>query len=442
MERIVNIYKSVFTIVLMFAGAAFAHAQNVVFSAAASAAKMGIQDQIQVQYTIKDAQNLQTLSPKEEIKNDFHIVGGPYQSQGSQITVNNGQMVQSFSITITYVLQPKRKGKLTIPAAIATASDGETYQSNSVPIEVVDGSLAQQQQQRQRRYDPFADDPFEAILRQRQQMMQQQQQRRQQQQQQPAEDAKVDLDKDLFIKVVVDKSRVHVGEQITASYKLYARLPMNVNISKLPSLNGFWTQDFDMPGNGKITPVEEVINGQRYQVFTLKKSALFPQQTGTLELDPAEAEGMARIVQKSRQRDPFFDDPFFSSFFMDDPFADEFFSRMAYKDVKVKLRSKPVKIQVDPLPEAGKPESFTNAVGNFTASSSIDKTDITTDDVATLKLVINGSGNIKLIEAPTLKLPNGLVAFDPVVVDTITGRTTTISGSKNYYLCHNATHSG
>ena len=175
MERIVNIYKSVFTIVLMFAGAVFAHAQNVVFSAAASAAKMGIQDQVQVQYTIKDAQNLQTLSPKEEIKNDFHIVGGPYQSQSSQVSNINGKLTQSFSITITYVLQPKRKGKLTIPAAIATASDGETYQSNSVPIEVVDGSLAQQQQQRQRRYDPFADDPFEAILRQRQQMMQQHQ---------------------------------------------------------------------------------------------------------------------------------------------------------------------------------------------------------------------------------------------------------------------------
>jgi hypothetical protein len=69
-------------------------------------------------------------------------------------------------------------------------------------------------------------------------------------------------------------------------------------------------------------------------------------------------------------------------------------------------------------------------VGNFTVTSSIDKTDITTDDVANLKLVINGSGNIKLIEAPVLKLPNGLIAYDPVVVDTITGRTTTISGSK------------
>ncbi len=420
-----NRYTSIYLLViLLLAGGGLLRAQEVVFSAVAGANKMGIQDQVQVQYTIKDLPNVQTLSPKPEITRDFHIVGGPYQSQGSSTTYINGRMTQSQSLTITYVLQPKKKGKLTIPAAIATDDKGQTYQSNSVPMEVVDGSLAQQQ--RQRSYDPFNDDPFEAIRQRQQQMMQQRQQR--QQQPEPA-NTKVNIDKDLFIKVVVDKNKVHVGEQITASYKLYARLPMNVNISKLPTLNGFWTQDFDLP-KGKVTPVEEVVNGQRYQVFTLKKSALFPQQTGTLELDPAEAEGVARIMQKSKQRDPFADDPFFNSFFMDDPFADEFFGRTSYQDVKVKLKSQPVKILVEALPEAGKPESFTNAVGSFTVTGSIDKTDITTDDVANLKLVINGSGNIKLIEAPVLKLPNGLVAYDPIVVDTITGRTTTISGSK------------
>lgn len=408
-------------------GVIHVRAQDVVFSAAASAGKIGIEDQVQVQYTIRDAQDLQSLGPKQEITNDFHIVGGPYQSSGTNVSVINGKMTQSQSLTVTYILQPKRKGKLTIPAAIARDAKGDSYQSNALTLEVVEGSLAQQRQQ-QRGYDPFSDDPFEAIMRQRQRQMQAMQQQRQQRQAEP-EPADVNLDKDLFIKVVVDKSKVYVGEQITASYKLYARLPMNVAISKLPSLNGFWTQDFDMPG-GKITPVEEIINGQRYQVFTLKKSALFPQQTGTLELDPAEAEGVARIVQKNRQRDPFFDDPFFNSFFMDDPFADEFFGRSAYRDVKVKLKSKPVKIEVLPVPEEGKPDSYTGAVGNFTVSSNIDKTEISTDDVANFKLIINGSGNIKLIEAPALKLPNGLTSYDPVVLDTITGRTTTISGSK------------
>lgn len=413
---------------LAIAGVFRAHAQDVVFSAAASAGKIGIEDQVQVQYTIRDAQDLQSLGPRQEITNDFHIVGGPYQSSGTNVSIVNGKMTQSQSLTVTYILQPKRKGKLTIPAAIARDAKGDSYQSNALSLEVVDGSLAQQRQQ-QRGYDPFSDDPFEAIMRQRQRQMQAMQQQRQQQPPAETEAANVNLDKDLFIKVVVDKSKVYVGEQITASYKLYARLPMNVAISKLPSLNGFWTQDFEMPG-GKITPVEEIINGQRYQVFTLKKSALFPQQTGTLELDPAEAEGVARIVQKTKQRDPFFDDPFFNSFFMDDPFADEFFGRTAYRDVKVKLKSKPVKIEVLPVPETGKPESYTGAVGNFTITTNLDKAEITTDDIANFKLIINGSGNIKLIEAPTLKLPNGLTAYDPVVLDTITGRTTTISGNK------------
>jgi len=55
---------------------------------------------------------------------------------------------------------------------------------------------------------------------------------------------------------------------------------------------------------------------------------------------------------------------------------------------------------------------------------------MTTDDVLTYKLTISGSGNFKLIQAPVLPLPNGLTTYDPQVIDTITGRTTTISGHK------------
>src|SRR5699024_5514613 len=66
-----------------------------------------------------------------------------------------------------------------------------------------------------------------------------------------------DVGKDIFIKVDVDRQQVKVGEQITAIYKLYARIPMQVAISKLPSLNGFWTSDFEIPKNQK--PTEEII---------------------------------------------------------------------------------------------------------------------------------------------------------------------------------------
>ncbi len=424
---------------LVLAGCTHALAQNVVFTAQASADKVGSQDQFQVTYTIQNAQDLQTLTPVN-INKDFNVLGGPFQSQSSQTYYTNGKVTQTVSLSISYVLQAKHTGNLTIPAAVAKDAQGHSYQSNSVNIQVVQGSLYADRRQQQQQQDPFGDgwdDPFAAMRQMQQRRMQalrQQQQRGQSQlQQQDAQPSKVDLDKDLFIRVTVDKSKVHVGEQITTSYKLYARIPMNVSISKLPSLNGFWTQDFDIPKTN-IKPTEEIIDGKKYQVFLLKKSALFPQQTGNLELDPAEADGVARIVQQVRQRNPFggfFDDDPFASLMMSDPFFnDDFFNTVSYKDVKVHLKSSPVKITVLPLPEEGKPADFGGAVGNFTMNGKLDKTDITTDDVLTYKLTITGSGNLKLFEAPSMSLPNGLSAFDPQITDTITGRTTTISGSK------------
>lgn len=417
-----------------------AQGQTGVFSANASASKIGQQDQLQVDYTLQDIENLRSIS-KPDFR-DFEVLGGPFSSQRSNVSIVGNKMVQSSSVTHTYILHPKKTGTLSIPPATAKDAAGHTYQSNAISVQVVSGSLAPQQSSRG--YDPFGDpfdDPFAAIARQRRQAYQQQQNQRQQQQGQ-AQAAQVadmnDVSKNLFIKVSVDKNKAHVGEQITASYKLYARIPMNVAISKLPSLNGFWIQDFDIP-KGNIPPGEEVIDGKKYQVFLLKKSALFPQQEGTQVLDAAEAEGTARIVQQVRQRNPFsnmFDsDPFFQQAFgslmMSDPFFnDDFFSSMAYKDVPVKLKSAPVKITVLPLPDKGKTEDYGGAVGNFTIDGKADKTSLSTDEALTFTVTISGSGNFKLIEAPKLKLPNGLNTYDPVVIDTITGRSTTISGSK------------
>ncbi len=428
---------SLFTVFFQLNG----FAQTAVFSASASASKIGEKDDLQVDYTIQNVQNLRTFN--QPSFKDFNVVqGSPFSQQSSNISIVGNKMVQTQSITYSYILQPKHTGTLHVPAASVKDADGNTYQSNSLTIEVVNGSLASRQRQSAQPFDPFDDDPFVAMMRQRQMMHQRQaapnaQKPSNQNKNVPLDEiVNEDISKDLFIKVNVDKQKAYVGEQITASYKLYARLPMNVGISKLPSLNGFWTQDFERP-NGNLPPTEEVINGKKYQVFLLKKSALFPQQSGVLILDPAEAEGTARIMQKIKQRNPFgdmFDDPFFQQFgslMMSDPFFnDDVFSTLAYKDIPVKLKSTPIKINVLPLPEKQKPASFGNAVGNFTIDAKVDKTKMTTDDVLTLNVTISGSGNIKLIEAPQIKLPNGLSTYDPQIIDTITGRTTTISGSK------------
>lgn len=437
-------WRYIIVLALAFGGACGALAQNVVFTAVAGSNKIGTKDQVQLQYTIRDAQNLQSVTNPSDA--DFIIVGGPYQSQSSSTQISNGHYVTSSAISLTYVLQPRREGTFTIPPVTARDAEGHAYQSNPVTIQVVPGTMQQQQPQRRpRAYDPFADadDDVMALMRQMQAMQQQQMQAMQQmqqgrrgqpqQQQQSQTEPPVNEDeikKDLFIRVAADRSKVHLGEQVTISYKLYSRIPMQMAISKLPSLNGFWTQDFDIPKQAK--PTEEVLDGKKYQVFLLKKSALFPQQTGTLELDPAEAKGMARIVQQVRRRMADLFDPFGNgTLMMNDPFFNNaFYNTMAYKDVPVHLRSTPVKITVTPLPEKDKPEHFSGAVGEFSVSSKIDKKQLTTDEVATLTFNITGSGNLKLIEAPALDLPNGLNTYDPVIIDTITGRSTTISGSK------------
>jgi hypothetical protein len=424
---------------LLIGGSGMVYGQNVVFTAVAGAAKIGIKDQVQVQYTIRDAQDLRTVTNPSDA--DFVIVGGPYQSQSSNTSISGNRMVTSQSVSLTYVLQPRREGTFTIPPITAKDGAGHAYQSNAVTIQVVAGSLAQQQQ-RGRSADPFGDeddDIFAAMRQMQQRYMQQMQaiqqqmqgqrgQQGQQEQDPPVNDA--ELKKDLFIKVVADKSKVRVGEQVTISYKLYSRLPMQMSISKLPTLNGFWAQDFDIPNQNK--PTEEVVNGKKYQVFLLKKSALFPTQTGSLELDPAEAKGVARIIQNVRRRMADMFDPFGAgTLMMNDPyFNNTYYNTQVYKDVPVHLQSAPLKITVTDLPEKGKTENFGGAVGNYSVTARIDKKELSTDDVATLILNINGSGNLKLIEAPKLNLPNGLATYDPVIIDTITGRSNTISGSK------------
>lgn len=412
-----------YTFICLLATFCYAHsfAQDVVFKATVSSKKVGIDDAFEIKYIIENVDNLNQISAVRDILKDFQIVGGPFQGQSTTAVNANGQIKYITNASLAYALKARRTGTLTIPAGVAIGGDGTQYRSNVVTIEVVKGSLRPRQQRQSQQARPS--NPYYGNRPQNQQPNNNQ------------EPEKIDLGKDLYLKVEVDKNKVYQGEQITASYKLFSRVPgYQFMISKLPSLNGFWTQDFIMPAQRNNKPTVEVIDGVQYHVLTLKKSALFPQQTGTLELDPTEVEGVARIIQRV-QRNPFGNDPqmqrMMQSMFMNDPrMYEDFFSQMVYRDIPVTLKSKSVKIRVLPLPDSTQPESYTGAVGNFDIQSSIDKTDVTTDDVITLKLDITGKGNIKIFNAPVLSLPNGLTAYDPQILDTITERKIHISGTK------------
>jgi hypothetical protein len=427
------------------------YAQEVVFTTVPAARKVGIQDPFEVQYVLRNVRNVETFSLPQ--MRDLQVLSGP--SQRTQYSEINGQ--RSVTLVLTYVFRPRKTGAVMIPGGIAI-SDGKTIKSNNVTIDVIPGSVMERQS-RGRQQDPFGDedpfadlfgdeDPFLAMQKQHQQMMQMLQRQMQQpnmphsmqpqqsQQQRPEVIERKDIGSNLFIKVDVDKRNVTKGEQITASYKLYTRLPMQVNLTKLPSLNGFWSQDFKIPQPPK--PIKEIYNGKEYQVFEIKRTALFPTQTGTLELDAAEAEGIARILKpkKIRQENPFRDDDFLNSFFgsmlMSDPdFNTDFMTSYDYEDVNVSFKSTPIKIQVNEIPSE-QPKSFDGAVGTYTIESTIDKTELTTDDVATITFRVSGSGNLKLIGTPVIRFPEDTDTFDPKINDTITNTNYIIAGYKTF----------
>ena len=312
---------------------------------------------------------------------NFDVLMGPSTSQSSSIQIINGKTTQSVSFSYIFILRAKKEGKFTIrPASIKV--NGKTYESNPLNIQVVKGQPQQQSS---------GNAP---------------QNNQQQQDEAPAGNISKD---NLFVRVAVDKTNVSKGEQILATVKLYIspNVPLNgFDEVKLPSYEGFWTKEIEVPSQVNFT--REVYNGKIYQVGVLKKTILFPQQIGTIRVDPFEITCLVR--QRVRQQQSFFDD-FFDN----------------YRVVKAKVTSDPVVINVKDLPN--KPANFNGAVGNFNFSGTLDKNRVKSNEAITLKLTVTGSGNLSLINPPKLELPQDFEAYEPKTSDRVTASDNGLSGS-------------
>ncbi len=311
---------------------------------------------------------------------NFDVLVGPSTSQSSSFQMINGKTTQSVNFSYIFILRAKEEGTFTIrPASIK--ADGKVYESNELKIQVVKGKA-----------------PAAAG----------QQQPRQQQSSSPTQLSK----EDLFVKVDLDKSNVFKGEQIMATVKIYVAPTVPVtrfNDVKLPSYEGFWTQEIDIPN--QISFSREVFNNKIYQVGILKKTILFPQQIGKIKIDPFEI--TCSVRQQVRQQRSIFDD-FFDN----------------YRTIQAKVVSDPVTIRVKDLPAT--PTSFYGAVGNFNFSASIDKTEAKSNEAITLKINISGSGNLRLIEAPKLELPTDFEVYDPKTTDRLNATENGLNGNKSF----------
>lgn len=401
---------------LVICFAAFTAVAQFRFTTAVNANTIGLDEMVHIQFMLENPTNLSQFTPPEF--KGFNVVQGPQQMQGSSYV--NGRSTEYFAFS--YVLQPKQTGSFTIPGATARV-DGQLVKSNPVNIEVVKGgsgaqlppAQSQQQQPYQRRAFPdngYGNQP--GILR-------------------KGEDVKEKLRKNLFVRVDVDKTTVYEGEQLTATYKLYTRLPTNSSVTKVPAFKGFSARDIELPNPPQ--PAEEVVNGERYKVFTIRKTLLFPLQSGQLELDPAEVDNQVHLVTLESAKKKRADDPFRDAFGgspFDDAFFDDPFGNPQYEVVPYKIQSPVVKINVKPLPTAGRPASFNGAVGHFTMTATADKKDLSTDDAITMKVTIAGQGNVNLLNPPPLNVPAAFEKYDPTVSDNIEKNSNPLSGSRMF----------
>jgi hypothetical protein len=347
-----------------------AYAQDASFAAAVDRNPVGQGEQFTLSFTLTSAsmgggKNLQLPDLSR-----FLIMAGPNQSSSMQFV--NG--VVSSSVTWSYVLQPRDIGKFTIGQASVEAG-GKVYKSEPLALEVTKGAPRAKAQTGETR------------------------------------DVAAQIGENLFLRAIVDKSHVIQGEQINLTFKLYTRVSItNYAVNKNPALTGFWGEDTDNPKNIALTT--ETVNGKQYRVGVIRKMALFPTQSGTLEISPMELQSTVQI-QNRRSADPF------DSFFRD-PFGET---------VNYTVKSDPLRIRVDPLP-AGAPASFKGAVGRFSMKTDVDKRTTKTNEPVSLKITINGTGNIKLLEAPAVDLPIDFEQYTPKVTDNIARSQEQISGSK------------
>jgi hypothetical protein len=201
---------------------------------------------------------------------------------------------------------------------------------------------------------------------------------------------------DLFVTANVTRTSVYEQEAFMLTYKIYTRdSRMGLDNVKLPDFKGFHSQEIERPANARWT--QEHYNGRNYYTTVYRQFVLFPQQSGKLAIEPARFDATVEKVMQT-----------------DDPFEAFFNGGGNVVTVKKTLTTPTINVNVLPLP-SGKPEGFSGGVGEFNISSSINSTSVKTNDAVTVKLVISGTGNLKLLADPEVKFPEDFEVYDPKV---------------------------
>jgi hypothetical protein len=402
-----------FTLLLFSVLLARPASAQVKFTAVASSNEIGRADYVQIEYVVENAHQIEGIT--QPSFQDFRVVQGPIQSSG--MSVVNGLTSQYQGLS--FVLQPVRMGKFTIPGATATV-DGKAMRSNSVTIVVGPNSTSGGSLQ-PLAVPAFGDDPMEVD---REYLVK------------PGENVAEKIRKNIFVKVQVSKTDCYVGEPIVATYKLYSRLQSESRVSKHPSLNGFSV--FDMVDPTKDQPTVENVNGKAFTVHVIRKAQLIPLIAGKIDLDPMEVDNTIHFLKSTSKHEahpPGSLQELFDQFSAGGQEGTPF-------EQDVALESKPVSILVKALPEQNKPANFSGAVGHYSLEAAIENKNITAHDAAILKVTLKGDGNLPLVNAPGVDWPSGVESYDASAKEEIDKSVAPLSGTKTFEYSFIPKHAG
>jgi hypothetical protein len=327
-------------------------------------------DQFRLTFTVNSQKIRDFRAPN--IKG-FEVLMGPSRSTQSSTNIINGKVTSSSSITFTYILMADKEGDYSIPGASVVA-DGNPYVSNSVKIKVLPPDQTQNQGSASRNQ---------------------------------TSNSQIS-NKELFITATASKTNVYEQEAFLLTYKIYTQVNLTGLRGDMPDLKGFHTQEVELPRQKQWTL--EHYNGRNYNTTVYSQYVLFPQQSGKLEIPSITFEGVVTEVIPSS-----------------DPF--DIFSGGRSRDIKKNIVTPKLSINVKSLPE-GKPSNFSGGVGDFTMSSSISTQELKTNDAVTIKVIISGTGNMKLINTPEVAFPQDFEIYDPKVDNKFSLTREGLAGSK------------
>jgi len=272
---------------------------------------------------------------------------------------------RNFSKTYSYFLKPLKKGRLKISQA-SIEIDNEIYKS--LPIEVLITDSVKQ--------------PSDAVT-------------------------QYYNDDDIELRALISKGSPFLNEPITVVYKLYYKAPINISDAReteTPKFKDFWSQTIKIP---QLKVQREVYKGQNYNVVEWRKVVLYPQRVGELEISPLSLNLVLDVPTDKR----------------------DFFGNVIYDQTSQLISTGMRRINVKSLPNQGKPDSFSGAVGEFEFDVILNKNSLRATESFQAELKVKGSGNLKLFDLPNILVPNSMELFDPEREELINTNLSGMSGS-------------